>query len=539
MKMTAKRTWYKLCLMLLISFVFVLAGCSSDTPTFATRANTGNTGLTNTGLTNSSSGLKITIKNNSGRTAYVKFTGDSLAVDPNDVSIASGGSTDFTLTSVSSGRIYISYDKALSSDAPDGANKTDPDYLTRFDKIELSYNQGGGGTANLTAVDFYAIPMILETSIQGTTIEHLTLADGQTGSGVDTAITGTGILSDPSSAVIKGGKNGTETVRILSPVKSPQAYTSFDAYLDILAGSKTPTTLSISGTFYGTPSQSYTYTGTIDTTGITLNSASNAIFLPMSTLKYNSSDSTSHNGIYTCNSPYYTIDKNKNQVIHHVADNDIYAAVYRDLVTGFNLGFVKPGIKNDSTGWWQSTSIPFQGTSYNGYAEVIANNYRGAYGFPFTDRYTHILADLGGKIDTTTITIDTMTITILDDNTSPAPYNPQGISNPQTGTPKFNLVLITSDANFANTTFTFDTHTYNGGNAYEFPTKWISSVDVKSAQVNDVPTQNGLNIYSFLLGGEKYSVFVQVDNGTVSWGSMAGGASAKFDAKKINLYVGL
>ncbi len=247
MKMSAKRVWRKLGLFLMASLALALSCCSSDSPSPYLAAGT-NSG--NTLLTSSSGRLTVTVRNNSGRTVYVKFTGNPLNIDQNDLSISAGGSLDFSLTSVTSGRIFISYDKALSSDAPDGANSGDPDYRTRFDKIELSYDQGGGGKANLTAVDFYAIPMILETSIQGTTIDHMTLAGSQTGNTVEAAITG--ILSDPSSAVIKNA-GGTETVRILSPVKCPQAYSSFDTYLNTLNGS----TLSISGTFYGGPSQNY------------------------------------------------------------------------------------------------------------------------------------------------------------------------------------------------------------------------------------------------------------------------------------------
>lgn len=55
--------------------------------------------------------------------------------------------------------------------------------------------------------------MMLETSIEGTTIEHLTLADNMTGTLIQSALTG--VMTDSSSAVIKNEK-GTETVRILS-----------------------------------------------------------------------------------------------------------------------------------------------------------------------------------------------------------------------------------------------------------------------------------------------------------------------------------
>lgn len=502
MKQRCRRIRQGLYVFFIASLVLGFTGCSSsDTPVSSTDLG-------------SSNGLKVVIINNSGRTAYIKFTGKPVVVDNNNLSIASESSRTFNLTSANAGRIYISYDKALSSDEPDGANPSDKDYKTRFDKVELSYSQGG--KANLTAVDFYSIPMILETSIQGTIIDHLTLGEKQTGKSIEAALTG--IVTDASTAVIKGGTGGTETVRILSPVKSPGAYSGFDAYLTTLIG----TTLSISGTFYGTTSQNYAYTGSIAADFITLGDGGHTITVPTTSLMYSKTDLINYNGIYTCNGAYKV-----DGVTHHVADNDIYSAVYRDLVAAFNLGFIQPGA-NDSKNWWQST--PFLGVSYNHYAKVIADTYPGAYGFPFTDRYNHILADLGGKVDT-------LTITLLDDTTSPAPYVPQGTRNPQTGTVTFNLIIITPDANFKNTAFTFDTHTYQGGTIYTFPSTGTGQTsDGKTAQINDIPAVNGLNIYDFVLLGKKYTVLMLVEGGTVSWGSISGGGDATWTAP--NLFIG-
>jgi hypothetical protein len=349
--------------------------------------------------------------------------------------------------------------------------------------------------------------MILETSIEGTTIEHLTLADNQTGKKIEAAITG--ILSDASAAVIKGGTSGTETVRILSPVKSPGAYDGFDAYLTTL----NKATLTIAGTFYGTPSRSYNYTGSISADSITLSEGGHTITIPMTSLMYSKTDSIQHNGIYTCNGAY-TVDGST----RHVADNDIYSAVYRDVVTGFNLGFVKPGA-NDSTTWW--TGTPFQGASYNKYAKIIADTYPGAYGFPFTDRYNHILADLGGKIDT-------LTITLLDDTTTPPPYNPSGNRNPQSGVVTFNMSIVTPDNSFNTTKYSFDNHEYTGGKAYDFPDTETPQFNpaASAAAINKIPAKEGLNIYDLVLRGKKFLVLVQVAGGTVKWGSISGGGNA-------------
>jgi len=462
--------------------------------------------------------IDVLVKNQSGRTAWIQFTGNALQVTPSvPTSINNGSNAHFNLTGVSSGRIYVSFDKALSSNAPDGANPNDPDYRTRFDKVELTYDQNTGGKANLTAVDFYGIPMILETSIEGITIEHLTLANKITGNSLTSALKT--IALDSSKTTVIGGKNGTETVRVLSPVKVPDGYPGFDNYLSSVSGAQ----LKVVGTFFGLPSVNYRYKGTIGNTNIKLASKTHNIVIPLSTLKWNSTDTTNHNGIYTCNGPY-TVDG----VTHHVGDNDIYSAVYRDLITGFNLGFVHPG-KNDSSTWWHN-SYPFANKYYNTYAESIADNYPGAYGFPFSDRYTHILADLGGKVDL-------VTITLLDDSTAVPPYNTSGNINPQTGTCFFNLIIVTSNANFNTTTFTFNTKTLTGGYDYYFPSI-VGTPDgsTAAAQVNHTPAQEGLNLYDFELGGTKYTILVKVKNGVIVWGSIAGGGDANWAAP--NLFIG-
>jgi hypothetical protein len=473
------------------------------------------------------SSLPVTIKNTSGQTVYVKFTGDmtkTFTVSPTTATIATGGAATFNVTNISAGRIYLSYGKALSTDTPDGANANDPDYHTRFDKVELTYNQGSGGSANLTAVDFYAIPLELQTSIQGTIIDQLTLAPGITGSALETAI-GNAVASGQSAPVVQT-KAGA-FARVLSPVKAPASYGSFDAFLDTLAPSST---LTISGTYFGTTSQNYSYTGTIGDNHITLTNGSHTLKVSRSSLAFNATDLIDHNGIYTCNAPFKVDDQP-----HLVSDNDIYAAVYRDLVAGFNLGFVQAGTANDSSKWWTSQPFPpssFTGTYYNAYAKAIATSYPGAYGFPFSDRYRQVLADLGGMVDA-------MTITVLADSADVPAYTPQGHLNPQTastGSPTINVVLVTSDPSFYQTKFTFDLQSFTGGTVNTFPSTKTASSGSTSAQVNGVPSQDGLNIYTLQLRGKEYSVLVKVSGGQVAWASIAGGGNANWSAP--NLFIG-
>ena len=236
-------------------------------------------------------------------------------------------------------------------------------------------------------------------------------------------------------------------------------------------------------------------------------------------------------GAYTCNAPY-TVDG----TAHHVADNDIYAAVYRDLVAGFNLGFVQPGTNTSST-WWTSPAFPvnsYSGTTYNAYAQAVATTYPGAYGFPFSDRYQQVLADLGGMVDG-------MTVTLLGDSANP-PANPtQGTVNPQTsvaGAPTINVVLVTTDDNFNLSTFNLDLQTFQGGTVNYFPpaTQTPTVTTSSTAQVNGLPSQNGINIYTLQLRGQQYSILANVSNGTVVWASIAGGGNATWSAP--NLFVG-
>ena len=130
-----------------------------------------------------------------------------------------------------------------------------------------------------------------------------------------------------------------------------------------------------------------------------------------------------------------------------------------------------------------------------------------------------------------------MTITLLDDNTSPQPYTPSGNMNPQTGKYTFNLVIVTPDANFKNTQFTFDTYTYTGGAAYDFPTSVnANKPQPQAATINNVPAQDGLNIYDFELLGKKHQILLMVSGGQVQWGSIAGGGDANWGAP--NLFIG-
>ncbi|MGV8122634.1 MAG: beta-1,3-glucanase family protein [Candidatus Xenobiia bacterium LiM19] len=473
--------------------------------------------------------LNISISNQSGKDAWVKSTG-TVPIINETTAITSGQSRDFTLTSAENGRIYVSYGDKLETNEPDGANPgyNEHDYNLRFDKVELTYKYNSdwkmyAGKMNLTAVDHFAIPMILETSIEGIPIEHFSLQTGKTGTDLITTLEGV----CGQSAIIRSD-DGSQTLRILSPIKAPGAYDSYDDLLNALSGSG----FSITGKYYGNPLQSYNYRGTFTGDSLTLSQDTNTIEITKDSLMSSQTDSIKHNGIYTCNGEYKV-----NGVVNHVDKNDIYAAVYRDLVTGFNLGFVNTGA-NDSSTWW--TSNPFTGTYCNKYAKVINDVYPGAYGFPFSDRYKHVLADLGKS---ETGGIDKVTITLLADDTPVEEFHYQGNWNPQDGVTTFNMNINAGSQNtdFVNSTFSFNTKSYGGGHNYDWPSTTANDYGfthpTTSADVSRVPAAEGLNIYDLTFSQKRhFLVLVKVENSQVKWASIAGGGGSRWVSPV--LYVG-
>lgn len=464
--------------------------------------------------------FNVEVNNTTARTVYVLFTGDSLVVDNTTGVISANSSQTFDLTSVTTGRIYLSFDSPLSSSAPDGANPSDPDYSKRFDKVELTY-ANGAGMANLTSVDFYAIPFVLQTQISNLSlnIDQFSLAPSTTGTDLEHALLAVSTNTGKTQIT-----NTLETVRILSPVKAPRGYQSLSKYVNSTVGS----TFNIVGNYYSdTGLLPYNYSGTIGKNNVTLTMAGRqTITLKTKELVYKKGDVNS-NAIYTCNGVYYL--SNSGSTPHYVSDNDYYAAVYRDFISGFNFGYMGGTYGNNSSNWWGNQPYVGANQDYNQYASVIYDLYPGAYGFPFSDRQEFLLADLGGLIDTLIITV------LTDDATPPTPTFP-GVLNPQTGVVQFNAVLI-SENSIQNAPFTF------GLNSMEFG--WINDyqggpqVNLHSgtaAQIENIYAQDGYNKYDLVLGNTTYTVIVHVTSGVIDVATIAGGGNSNWSSP--NLFIG-
>ena len=472
--------------------------------------------------------LKVQINNVSGHLVYVKVSSAGIPSQQ----VASGDSYSFDVDNVSAGRIYLSFDQALLStapDGPDGANEHDPDYKTRFDKVELTYdgNTGDGNTgkgkANLTAVDFYAIPLMLQTFIHGSDgkdvpVEQLSLKANTTGTQLTQALSGAAI--DPAKAMVKNDNN--VLVRMLSPAKSPAAYKSMSDYSYYMVTK----TITIKGTFFGKPAKDYNYTGTFSSVSLPLKMAGERMV--------NIHRDTLADVIYTCNGPYYVEGDSKP---HHVSDNDLYAAVYRDVISAFNFGYLGGNYGNCSDNWWGNP--PFADASndpnkyyYNKYAAAVYANYPGAYGFPFSDREQHVLASLGGGVDT-------LRITVLADDKAPDYLPVPGTLNPQSGIVKFNLVpVFSNDINdITGLPFKFGGNNCKAGWINDYKKGPQQKDPHKATQVNDCPAGSGWNKYELTIGRAKYSVIVKVtDNGEIELATISGGGNSNWESP--NLFVG-
>ena len=316
--------------------------------------------------------LDVQLVNHSGRSGdrvYVMLHGGSSADgkltndDPKRLSAISG--RHFALSSISGGRIFFSYGRPVSPAEP-------PSSDTRYDKVELTLP----GVANLTAVDFFAIPFRLQT---------LDSSGDQLGQLAYTARTNVirRALMDVAGpgALVRTREGGF--ARILSPQLSPQSYPSFTPDIKSMAGKR----VIIRGAFYGTPYQEFVYSGRFASDGsITLNgtlttpngptTAGKTVAVNGSTLPY---------AIYTVNGTY-TVDGQPASV----GDNNIYSVIYRDLLSGFAWGYMGGRYGNDSANWWgkppfaaaRTTQKPY--ATFNEYAAAIYR-YSNAYGFSFSD----------------------------------------------------------------------------------------------------------------------------------------------------------
>jgi subtilisin-like proprotein convertase family protein len=341
--------------------------------------------------------------------------------------------SDIRLTSFRGGKIFISLGSDLTSASagtawnPNFNNPSLPDYNTRWDKVEISYATGlPSGGINLTAQDFFGIPLQINTYTAANPDTPLTTLTWRTPTA--TVFSSVAALSGGNSTAVLTGSNGVQTqnygqvLRVVSPatVPNPGVYSSFNPYISFVrsGGISTP----IQGSF--SPSQSFNLAAVVDPGGnLVMTGTVTGVPVAQTAIIIASQDLP--NGIYTANPPYTV-----NGALHHISDNDVYAVAVRDVLAGFNLGFIGSVQTNPNTGasfgagpsnkWYQppvpeklafAGAQPANSNFYNQYANYLSS-VSDAYAFPFTDLIQSPFASLNPSV------ISTMTLVVLPDTVS-------------------------------------------------------------------------------------------------------------------------
>jgi subtilisin-like proprotein convertase family protein len=341
--------------------------------------------------------------------------------------------TDIKLTNFRGGKIFISLGSAFKSASagtawnPNFNNPSLPDYNTRWDKIEITYASGlSSSGANLSATDFFGIPLQINNYKAANPDAPVTTLTWTAPTA--TVFSSVAALSGGDSTAVLAGSNGIQTpeygqvLRVVSPatVPNPGVYSSFEPYIAFVRAGNINTP--IQGSF--NPTQSFKLNAVVDPNGnLVMTGTVTGVPVAQTTIIIASGDLP--NGIYTANPPYTV-----NGTSRHISDNDVYAVAVRDVLAGFNLGFIASVQPNPNTRvsfgagpsdkWYQPPvpeKLAFAGAQpanpnfFNQYAAYLAS-VSDAYAFPFTDLIQSPFASLNPSV------INTMAVIILPDSVS-------------------------------------------------------------------------------------------------------------------------
>jgi hypothetical protein len=389
--------------------------------------------------------LHVQLKNESGMPdseVYIGFVGPEALVATNVATGASLAASQFNdehwytldalpdgidLTSFS-GRIYVGYGSPWSFThagyEPSAVSPSDPNYLKRYDKLELTYHGNPPDVANTTSIDYFSIPLGLNVYQGGTSG---TLKGSLSASPTDVTLNAVRALSSPpDAAVVRDGSDNF--VRVIAPNAYPPApglpaspYDNFDSYLTYVRDTYAPahggTTATIKGHFNGVGSspttpetmpQDYDFMATIDSQkNITLTGGGSVI--GSHTLLFKYEDLINPTGVYGANPPFFLDGSPTSQA----PQNDVYGWMTGDLLAGFNVGAIGSTVLEgsqevgelDSQQWFTLTNLfsalqPGNSDRYNQWAATMST-VSDAYNFAYSDRYAHVVAPLNpSEVDT-------------------------------------------------------------------------------------------------------------------------------------------
>jgi hypothetical protein len=341
------------------------------------------------------SALNVQIVNSSGRPSsnvYLMLDKGSSSDGqlPNDTPklLSEIKGSTFSLGAISAGRLYVSYGAPVKNNEPPAAS-------TRYDKIELS----NPGVADLTAVDFFAIPFDLQSLDAG----GATVGDAVGYRCYTSTILQKLRTIGPAAEVLGGG----QFARFLSPQLAAEgSFPSLTPYIESMTGQ----TIEVNDTFAkeGEAAKQISYKGEFQPGGsITLTGTITTSGTPAAGLPLQIEGSTLPQGVYTGNGAFTVNGQPAN-----VSQNNEYSVIYRDIVAGFGLGYWGGKYGDDSADWLHQpnfaaarlSSSPFP--VYSLYASTIAE-YSSAYGYSFSELGPNeVTVPLEASVATLRVTID-------------------------------------------------------------------------------------------------------------------------------------
>ncbi|HEY5811188.1 MAG TPA: proprotein convertase P-domain-containing protein [Terrimicrobiaceae bacterium] len=363
-------------------------------------------------------------------TATVDGSADTKLVE--GVCYAFSKISDIQLSAFPNGKIYISLGSPLTSASsangfrPNFTNKSEPDYYTRWDKVEITYApEDRNSRATLSATDFFSVPLQITTS--STDNPDQAFAPLIWRAPTSTIFSELAALSNASSAALVLGNHGIHTsygqvVRIISPssVRDSSVYPSLGPYINFVKANE----LSILVRGSHRKGQSYNLKASIDKEGdLVMNGTVTGA--PISETHITIANDDLLKGIYTCNVKY-TVNKTP----HNTAMKDVYASAVGDILGGFNLGFIGSTEVNPNTGnsfgagpsdkWYQpaipanlafARAQPANSNFYNQYASYLSA-VSDAHAFPLSDFIRAPSASLDPS------TVGTLSIAVCPDDSA-------------------------------------------------------------------------------------------------------------------------
>jgi len=378
------------------------------------------------------------------------FTGTTTPVSYGTNYSFAAAASGIQLTEYSSaGRIFISLGSPLTSSTPNFQAGSGGDSNTRWDKVELFFLNGASSVVDLTAQDFFGIPLQVQTfDASGNLLGTLTW-----NAPTATVFQSLGSLSNFSSVAAVQSANGLPVVndqttpsstlniiRVINPstVPAPNPYLPLSSYVQSIQTAGTVTT--VSGQFDGNANtgtagagspnqylaQTYNFSATVQSNGsiqlvgtCSEISGTQTILLPAANVS---------STLYTADPTTWTVNGVANTASEDT--NNVYTAAMRDYIAGFNSGLVGSTATDPRTGnsyvseatsiWYGLPKLPDANlfgyaqpnnpTYYNRFAAYVGL-VSDAYGFAYTDEFQSPQLSLGSPVAR-------MVITVLADGTS-------------------------------------------------------------------------------------------------------------------------